>query len=363
MITEREVIIWLNTLGISSPKIDELKIWIGDLRALWTMDQTILRNSNRFREEQLNKVLKYRNEDFLNKILINLKNNNINVVTILDHDFPECLIHIPDRPVILYYKGNLSLEDRLAIGIVGSRKATAYGKWASEKFTKELASMGVTIISGLATGIDTYAHKTALEVGGRTIGVLGNGLDIVYPKNNKNLYKDVAENGCVFSEFPMGTEPFYYNFPQRNRIISGLSLGVVVIEAKEKSGSLITAHHALEQGKDVFAVPGNINSIYSIGTNKLIKDGAIPLLSIDDILQEIYELNLKVTKKKENEIDFLDLSEHESMVMKIILEGAVHSDVIAIRTGLDISTVMSILTGLELKGMIKELSGRMFTIC
>ncbi len=363
MISERDIIIWLNTLGMSGSKIEELKLWIKDLRLLWTIDPMIMRNSHRFRDEQLDKLLHFRNVDFLDNILISLQKDNINVLTFLDKDYPGNLINIPDRPAILYYKGNFNTEDGLAIGIVGSRKATSYGKWACERFTRELARMGITIISGLATGIDTYAHKTALESGGRTIGVLGNGLDIIYPKNNKNLYDEVARNGCVFSEFPLGTEPFYYNFPQRNRIISGLSIGVVVIEAKEKSGSLITAHHALEQGKDVFAVPGNINSVYSIGTNKLIKDGAIPLLCIDDILQEIYELQVSFIERKQNELDYSDLSIDEALIMKIIVDGAIHSDLIAIKTGMDISTVMSILTGLELKGMIKELSGRVFTIC
>jgi DNA processing protein len=222
--------------------------------------------------------------------------------------------------------------------------------------------LGITIVSGLAMGIDTVAHKATLENRGRTIGVLGNGIDYIYPKNNYQLYRDVAEKGCLMTEFPMGTKPINYNFPQRNRIISGLSLGVIVIEAREKSGSLITAHHALEQGKDVFALPGNINSIYSQGTNRLIRDGAKPLLCLDDILEEVYELTqMKINKKQE--YDYSSLSDDEIKIMKIISNGPIHADTIVLQSEMDISNVMSILTILELKGMIRELSGRIFCCC
>ncbi len=161
--------------------------------------------------------------------------------------------------------------------------------------------MNVTIVSGLALGIDSVAHKTALETGGRTIAILGNGLDTIYPKRNKSLYEEIPTNGAILTEYPLGTPPLAYNFPQRNRMISGLSLGIIVIEAKEKSGSLITAYHALEQGKEVFALPGNINSIFSRGTNKLIKDGAKILMDVEDIIEEIYELQQKVVEKKKKE--------------------------------------------------------------
>ena len=254
-------------------------------------------------------------------------------------------------------------EDSLSIGIVGSRKATSYGKWACEKFSKELVKMGVTIVSGLALGIDTVAHKTAIKEGGRTIAVLGNGIDIVYPKNNKELYADIINNGMILTEFPLKTPPLAYNFPQRNRIIAGLSLGIIVIEAKEKSGSLITAHLALDQGKDVFALPGNINSLYSKGTNKLIKDGARPLLDIEDIIEEISQLQVKISQDKKSKIDYTDLSEVEIKIVDTLKEGPLHSDLIAYKTGLDISAVISIITILELKGIIKELTSRTFTLC
>ena len=234
----------------------------------------------------------------------------------------------------MYIKGEILEEDSLSLAIVGSRKATAYGKWACEKFSRELVDLGVTIVSGLAAGIDTVAHKTAVNNGGRTIGVLGNGIDIVYPKKNISLFEKIVENGAVISEFPLGTPPLPYNFPQRNRIISGLSMGVIVIEAQEKSGSLITAHHALEQGKEVFALPGNINSIYSGGTNKLIKDGAIPLLDIEAIIDEVHELRLKQRSNKVVNIDYSNLSETEIKVIELLKEAPLYIDVIAYRIGL-----------------------------
>lgn len=363
MLSERDILIWLSSIGVSALKINALREYFMNLSELWTVDEKILQNSKILSDEMASKVLKYRSSKLIESLLIKIEQNNINVITILDNNYPEALNNIFDKPMVLYCKGEYSFDDKLAIGIVGSRKATAYGMWACEKFTKELVSLGVTIVSGLATGIDTVAHKTAIEAGGRTIGILGNGLDIVYPKNNNELYNKVANNGCVFTEFPLGTQPLSYNFPQRNRIIAGLSLGVVVIEAKEKSGSLITAHHALEQGKDVFSVPGNINSIYSGGTNKLIKDGAKPLLDIDDIIEEIYELQNKINQKKIGELDYSNLSEDEIRIMKVIIDGPVHTDIISIQTGINISTVMSILTILELKGMIRELSSRTFSCC
>lgn len=363
MISERNILIWLNSIGVSNLKIEILRDYFTDLEDLWTAKEQRLLNSKVFNSDNIVKFLKYRNNEYLEELLFKIKQNNINVITIADCNYPAGLINIYDKPMVIYSKGEYKEEDRLAIGIVGSRKATAYGKWACERFTRELVNLGVTIVSGLALGIDTVAHKTAIECNGRTIGVLGNGIDNIYPKTNYNLYREVAENGCIFTEFPIGTEPFSYNFPQRNRIISGLSLGIVVIEAKDKSGSLITAHHALEQGKDVFALPGNINSIYSCGTNRLIKDGAKPLLDIDDIIEEIYELQLRSTEKKAEELDYSSLSEDEIKIMRIILDGPVHTDTIVLKSGLGISTVMSIITILELKGMIRELASRTFSIC
>lgn len=362
-ITQRDVLIWLSSLEIGNSNIRRFIEYFYDLRELWEADEKIISLMKNISNEVKEKVIHNRNKEYIEKLFDNIEKVNAKVITIYDEIYPSGLRYINDNPKVLYVKGNIVEEDRIAIALVGSRKATAYGKWACEKFANELVNLGVTIISGLASGIDTVAHETALKNGGRTIGVLGNGIDTVYPKKNLYLYNELEKNGGIISDFPLGTPPLAYNFPQRNRIISGLSMGVVVIEAQEKSGSLITAHHALEQGKDVFALPGNINSIFSVGTNKLIKDGAKPLLEIDDIIEEIYELKEKLISNKINNIDYSQYSKTEMKIIKLLEEGPIHCDTIVYKTGIDVVTLNSILTVLELKGAVKEISGRVFTIC
>lgn len=361
MFSNRDILIWLNSIKISNRSIKSLYNEFDNIADIWTISRNELESMKILRRPTIDKIFKFRDQGILEDIINSLNKKDIIVHTIEDDNYPKRLINIDDNPMVLYSKGNFK-DDELTIGIVGSRKATSYGKWACEKFTKELSNLGITIVSGLAQGIDTIAHTVALKEGTKTIGVLGNGIDVIYPKTNINLYKEVENGGCIFTEFPLGTDPLSYNFPQRNRIISGLSLGIIVIEAKEKSGSLITAHHGLEQGKDVFAVPGNINSIYSGGTNKLIKDGASPLLKIDDILEEIYELKNLISESKKDSIDYSHFSEDEVKILEILKEQPTHSDIIAIKTGYNISTIMGILTGLELKGIIKELSRNIFSL-
>lgn len=361
-ITEKEILIWLNSLGIGNINIEKIIDYFYDLNEFWQSANKQVLNLNSLKEEVKEKIIYNRSQNNIERLLDNIEKLNIDVVTIYDENYPIGLKSLYDNPKVLYIKGKIDY-DKVTMAIVGSRKATSYGKWACEKFTKELVDLGITIVSGLASGIDTIAHRTTIDHGGKTIGVLGNGIDIIYPKRNHSLYKDMEESGAIITEFPPGTPPMAFNFPQRNRIISGLSRGVIVIEAQEKSGSLITAHHALDQGKDVFALPGNINSIFSSGTNKLIKDGAKPLLDIDDIIEEIIELQEMILLKNKKEINYLNYSETEIKIIKMIEESPMHSDTIAYKVGIDISTVTGILTVLELKGVIKELSGRVFTIC
>lgn len=361
-ISNREVLIWLNSLNIGNKNIEKIMNQVPQLVELWNLSTNCIYNLKDIKSEIKDKIIFNRNEDYINRLFIALDKHNIDIITILDENYPKRLNHIYDSPKVLYKRGDFNDKDELSIAIVGSRKATSYGKWATEKFVKELVKLDVTIVSGLALGIDGIAHKVALEENGRTIGVLGNGLDSIYPKKNKDIYEKIPQNGAIVTEYCLGVPPLAYNFPQRNRIISGLSLGVIVIEAKEKSGSLITAYHALEQGKEVFALPGNINSIFSKGTNKLIKDGAKLIMDIDDILEEVYELQSKMMEKKVEKIDVSGLSPLEMKIFNLIKEGPIHCDSIAFNTGLDISTVYSVLTILELKGMIKEMTGRIFTL-
>lgn len=359
----RDILIWLSSLKIGNSNINKIICKFPDLINLWYCKKEKIESISTINNSIKTKIISNRNEKYLKGLMDTIKSQNIKLITILDENYPSRLNYIDDKPNVIYVKGNIIEEDNLAIGIVGSRKCTSYGKWATEKFTKELVDMDITIISGLASGIDAVAHDTALKNCGRTIAVLGNGIDKIYPNKNKELYKEIEKSGAVITEFPLGTQPLAYNFPQRNRIISGMSLGVIVIEAQEKSGSLITATHALNQGKDVFALPGNINSLFSKGTNKLIRDGARPLLEIDDIIEEIYELReLKNKKRQRNVINFSDYSEIEIKIIKCIEEQPAHCDEIAYKTGLDISSVASILTILELKGIVKEIGGRVFTI-
>ena len=213
------------------------------------------------------------------------KKENIKIISILDEDYPEDLKNIPDAPIILYVKGVLD-NSGLNIAVIGSRKASSYGLLTAERLSGQLASLGVTIISGMARGIDSAAHKGALKAGGRTVAVLGSGLLNIYPPENVELAKQITGNGAVISEFPLKTSPLRENFPRRNRIISGLSKGVIVVEAALRSGALITADLALDQGRDVFAVPGEVGSPTSCGTNYLIKQGAKLVDSAEDILEE-----------------------------------------------------------------------------
>ena len=229
-----------------------------------------------------NKLIKERLDDYIEK----MNQEKINILTIQDKEYPRILKQIYDYPITLYIKGNNDILNNANIAIIGCRYCTEYGKKAAEYFSYNLAKENVTIVSGLARGIDGYSHIGALKAKGKTIAVLGNGLDIVYPKQNEIIYqKIIEENGAIISEYPLGTKPEKNNFPERNRIISGISKGVLIIEAKERSGTIVTADFALEQGRDVYVVPGNINSPNSVGTNRLIKEGAMLVTNYKDILE------------------------------------------------------------------------------
>lgn len=261
-----------------------------------------------------------------------------------------------------------------SISIVGSRKATSYGLEAGEELAYQLSMLGITITSGMARGIDSSAHKGALKAKGRTIAVLGCGHDIIYPPENKALIEEIIKSGAVISEYLPGTKPMAMNFPARNRIISGISLGVVVIEAAENSGSLITANFALEQGREVFALPGNINRINSKGTNKLIKEGAKLTTCIEDILEELEIYNLIDNKKidgiDEDNIDneifdqkyYRGLDNEERRMIQCLKYEPLHVDYLANMTGYSIKHINSILTMLELKGVIEQMPGKIFRL-
>jgi DNA processing protein len=282
------------------------------------------------------------------------------LVSILSSDYPLSLLQIDDPPPFLYVKGSLVAEE-LAVAVVGSRRSSDYGRMVTEKLSRELAEQGVTIVSGLARGVDTAAHRGALKGGGRTIGVLGCGIDVVYPSENAQLSVEIESNGAVISEFPMGTAPLAENFPRRNRIVSGLSKGVLVVEAAEGSGSLITARLALDQGRDVFAVPGSIVSKVSRGTNLLIRDGAKLVLSVEDILDELPHGKRspgQQSPKKQSP----ELLPDEQTIWAVVAGAPLHIDEITVKSKLTAGEVSAILLRLELKGGVTQLPGKVFAV-
>lgn len=299
--------------------------------------------------------------ELLNKELVSAQKSGVNIITIFDGNYPQRLKDIHSPPIVLYIKGGLKEEDGFSLGIVGSRRASFYGLASAEKFACELSSAGITIVSGMARGIDSFAHKGALKAGGRTVACLGSGLNNIYPPENKELSGQIAKNGAVISEFALNTKPLKENFPRRNRLISGLSMGILVVEAARNSGALITADFALEQGKEVFALPGNISSRASFGTNELIKQGAKLVTGKEDILEELrLPLNFMLDIKEPNEQAYVNDRNPESRLLNLFSDKPLVLDQIIEEAHFDIPQVYGILLSLKLKKMIKQLPGKQF---
>ena len=286
---------------------------------------------------------------------------NIRKITLQDKNYPAILKEIHNPPKELYIKGEIINQDKVAIGVVGTRKYTQYGKQACLDIAGKLARLGITIVSGLAKGIDTWAHQAALEQGGRTIAVLGSGLDkkSFYPSSNYSLSEKICQQGAMISEYPPGTRGTQFTFPQRNRIISGLSLGVVVIEAPEESGALITAALALEQNREVFAIPGSIYEKNTQGTNQLIKMGAKLVTDVEDILDELNLSHLLTIEKKK----IKPKNKEEEIILSILSAQPIHIDEIIKNSELPASTVNSVLMILELKKAVRNLGRGNYILC
>ncbi|WP_457568293.1 DNA-processing protein DprA [Desulfurobacterium sp.] len=282
------------------------------------------------------------------------KKLGVRVISLTENAYPSGLKKISAPPPVLYVLGNIS--DGFSVSIVGSRKCSSYGRKVAYQLASFLVSHGISVVSGFAYGIDTAAHKGAVESGGVTYAVLGCGIDVNYPSGNSSLRKQILEKGgALISEFPLGMAPARENFPRRNRIISGLSLATVVVEANESSGALITAGFALEQGRDVFAVPGNIDSVFSKGSNRLLKEGAIPLVEFEDIFDEIpYLKNFKREKVR------LRVEERHRPIIDVLLKGDAHIDKIIAESGLPYCEVVTLLFELESEGLVKSDGGRYF---
>lgn len=301
-----------------------------------------------------------------------LKRTGVSVLTYQDRDYPGLLLNIYDFPPLLYVRGEIRESD-INVAVVGSRAASTYGKFIAERLARDLAYGGATIVSGLARGIDAAAHRGALSARGRTIAVLGCGIDVTYPAENEELYRKIPQCGAIVTEFPFGTPPKGSNFPARNRIISGLSLGVVIIEASEKSGSLITASMALEQGREVFAVPGVIDAPGSRGTHKLLKQGAKLVESANDVLEEIgpqvrfaagaeKPAERQESPQQPQKPEMERLTDNEQALVRVLSKDPVDVDTIIARSGFSAGETLGLLTGLELSGRIEQLPGKMFVL-
>jgi DNA processing protein len=358
--------VWLSSLNkITSRKRFQL---LGHFKApenIWNASKTDLKALPLMTREVMMQLLDEQEKDKASELLKIIKDLGVSIITIEDRLYPDCLRNIYDPPVVLYMKGQL-VEDEKAIAVVGSRNATSYGLKMAESLSYHMAGYGITVTSGMARGVDSHAHKGAINAGGRTIAVLGCGLDIVYPPENKSLMEKIVRSGAVISEYLPGIQPMPYNFPARNRIISGISVGVVIVEAGERSGSLITADFALEQGREVFAVPGNACSLYSVGTNRLIKDGAKMVTEVEDIFEELRTFDdLKNNEssglnKYINKSRLQGLSGSELKIIECISLEPLHVDTILQKSGLSAQEINSILVMLELKGVISKFPGNIF---
>lgn len=311
---------------------------------------------------RIRKISSRRSEikSFVEKELTKLDKIGGRIITVWDEDYPPLLKKIYDPPLILYVKGIFDEKDKYSIAVVGTRVPTNYGKLQTERIVSDLASQGITIVSGLARGIDSIAHTSALKNKTRTIAVIGSGLDVIYPSENKKLFEQISENGVVISEFPLGTKPDAVNFPKRNRIISGLSLGTLVVETGINGGAMQTARLALDQNREVFAIPGNLGVRQSEGTNLLIQRGEAELItSADDILTEL-ELKLKPVVGKNIPKPEKELNMFEEKIYNSLSNEPLHIDKISELTNLSTSDCLVHLLSLEFKGLVKQLPGKVF---
>jgi DNA processing protein len=335
---------------IGRVKLSRLESYFGDLQSAWQATPGELKKAGLDRGSA-NAVNYWRTNISLDAEMEKLGEYGVKVSTFHDPDYPARLKEIYDYPPVLYIRGKLLPQDEWCLAVVGTRRSTVYGRQAAEELTTDLARNKITIVSGLARGIDSIAHRSALEAGGRTIAVAGCGLDIVYPAENAALARDIINHGALISEFPLGTRPRADNFPRRNRILSGLSLGVLVVEANETSGAMITAHLALEQNREVFAVPGSILSPASQGTNRLIQEGAKLVRDHTDILEE---LNLTAVAQQMELTELLPTTETETRLLKQLSTEPTHIDEVCRSSGLPVATVSGTLAMMELKGLVKQ---------
>lgn len=339
--------------GIGAVRMQGLVAYFGDLESAWKADPAELARAG-LGAKLVERVLGARKQVNLDQVWAKIEAQGIQIFTWQDESYPARLREIDQPPPVLYVRGEYLPDDVFAVAIVGTRKVTPYGRQVTEEIASFLAANGITIISGLARGVDVIAHQTALKAGGRTLAVLGSGADKIYPPEHRGLAEQMMTRGAIISDYAVGTPPDASNFPPRNRIISGLSLAVVVVEAAETSGALITAEFAAEQGREVFAVPGSILAPQSKGTNKLIQNGALPLLSPNDLMQA---LDLTRIGEKKMVRKLVPSDETEARVLDVLGPEPVHVDEIRNLANLPIEKVSATLALMELKGMVRQVGG------
>jgi DNA processing protein len=339
--------------GIGAVRLQALIQHFGDLEVAWKAAPADLAQAGLGRKV-IERIIQAREEIDLGKLWHKIESQGVKVLTWQDESYPGRLKEIDQPPPVLFIRGEYLPDDLFAVAIVGTRRVTAYGRQITEELAAFLAANGITVISGLARGVDAIAHQSTLKAGGRTIAVLGSGVDKIYPPEHRALAEQMMERGAIVSDYALGTPPDASNFPPRNRIISGLSLAVVVIEAGETSGALITAEFAAEQGREVFAVPGSILAPQSKGTNKLIQNGALPLLSVNDLMQAL-DLTRMGEQKAARKV--IPADETEARLLNVLSNEPLHVDQIRNQTELPIEKVSATLALMELKGMVRQVGG------
>jgi len=339
--------------GIGAVRMQGLIAYFGDLEAAWKAAPAELARAG-LGLRLIERVVQARGGVSLDRVWENIEKQDIKILTWHDEAYPQRLKEIDQPPPVLYIRGEYLPDDLFAVAIVGTRRVTPYGRQITEELSSFLAANNITVISGLARGVDAVAHQTSLKAGGRTIAVLGSGVDKIYPPEHRSLAGQIMERGAIVSDYVPGTPPEASNFPPRNRIISGLSLAIIVVEAGETSGALITAEFAAEQGREVFAVPGNIFAPQSKGTNKLIQNGALPLLSVNDLMQA---LDLTRVGERKAARKIMPADAIEAKLLTILLDEPLHVDEIRNQAELPIEKVSATLVLMELKGLVRQVGG------
>jgi DNA processing protein len=353
--------------GVGSVTYKKLIGRFGSAEAVFGASKRDLTATEGLSDARASAITSFRDWEAVQQEVRRAEDEGVGIISLEDDRYPARLKEIYDAPPVLYVKGSLEAADSLAVAVVGSRNSTRYGTICAESIARGLAQRGITVVSGMARGIDSGAHVGALRGPGRTIAVLGSGIDVIYPAENRALYQEIVEHGAVITELPMGAEPETGNFPKRNRIISGLCLGVVIVEASVTSGALITAKLALDQNREVFAVPGNITSMRSRGTHALIQQGARLVESAEDVIAELAHLlardpHWSGAGQEKRADPYEGLSEKEAAVLRLIENGPVYVDTIIEEGGLKSDEVLAILLDLEMKRLVRQIGGGQYVM-